>query len=304
MIKLNIKPEDRQAIKQGRYSQPHPRVMQKYDALRMKDCGASNKFIYNILRICNNTLLSIFKQYNEGGLEKLQEINFYHPQSDLKAFSGRITKYFEETPPGSISEAAAKIEELTGIKRSETQVRKFLKDMNFRFRRVGTVPAKVLTEGKKRAKKIFRARVSTAFRRSAIRQTGCLSCRCSAFCLWCIYCLLMAFTKNICSGSFGRNRYNVLGSINAVSYDLLTGCNTIYINALSVCELFEAIALMDFKKTVPITLVLDNVRYQHCKYVQDKAKELGIELLFLLSYNPNLNLIERLRIWTKKDCLN
>jgi hypothetical protein len=50
--------------------------------------------------------------------------------------------------PQSISEAAAKIEALTGIKRGETQVRKFLKDKGFRFRRVGTVPAKALTEKK------------------------------------------------------------------------------------------------------------------------------------------------------------
>ena len=36
----------------------------------------------------------------------------------------------------------------------------------------------------------------------------------------------------------------------------------------------------------------------------DKAKSFGIELLFLPSYSPNLNIIERLWKWTKKDCLN
>ncbi|MBO5182052.1 MAG: transposase [Paraprevotella sp.] len=35
-------------------------------------------------------------------------------------------------------------------------------------------------------------------------------------------------------------------------------------------------------------------RYQHCKAVMDKAKILGIELLFLPPYSPNLNIIERL----------
>jgi hypothetical protein len=34
------------------------------------------------------------------------------------------------------------------------------------------------------------------------------------------------------------------------------------------------------------------------------AKELGIELLFLPSYSPNLNLIERLWKMIKKECLN
>jgi transposase len=50
--------------------------------------------------------------------------------------------------------------------------------------------------------------------------------------------------------------------------------------------------------------VLDNARYQHCAYVIERAKELKIELLFLPSYSPNLNIIERLWKWTKKDCLN
>ena len=53
----------------------------------------------------------------------------------------------------------------------------------------------------------------------------------------------------------------------------------------------------------PITLVLDNARYQRCAMVMDKANELGIELLFLPAYSPNLNLIERLWKLVKKRCL-
>jgi transposase len=48
----------------------------------------------------------------------------------------------------------------------------------------------------------------------------------------------------------------------------------------------------------------DNAGYQRCAYVMERAKELKIELLFLPSYSPNLNIIERLWKWTKKDCLN
>jgi transposase len=129
--------------------------MQKYDALHMKDSGLSNRETCKILGICNNTLLSFIKQYNEGGLERLNEVNFHRPQSDLKQFSGSIEKYFNEHPPRSISEAAAKIEELTGIKRGETQVRKFLVNRGFKFRKTGTVPAKALTEEKKKNSEHF-----------------------------------------------------------------------------------------------------------------------------------------------------
>jgi len=54
---------------------------------------------------------------------------------------------------------------------------------------------------------------------------------------------------------------------------------------------------------VPITLFLDNARYQKCAVVLDLARSLQIELCFLPTYSPNLNLIERLWKFIKKDCL-
>ena len=53
----------------------------------------------------------------------------------------------------------------------------------------------------------------------------------------------------------------------------------------------------------PITVVLDNARYQKCTIVQDYAAALGIELLYLPSFSPHLNLIERLWRFVRKECL-
>ncbi len=52
-----------------------------------------------------------------------------------------------------------------------------------------------------------------------------------------------------------------------------------------------------------IAIVLDNARYQHCFVVKTVAKSLGIYLLFLPPYSPNLNIIERLWKFTKKEIL-
>lgn len=77
--------------------------------------------------------------------------------------------------------------------------------------------------------------------------------------------------------------------------------NDTYINAESVCELLRKIALINHG--VPITLVLDNARYQKCKMVEALASKLEIELLFLPAYSPNLNLIERLWKFVKNKVL-
>lgn len=61
--------------------------------------------------------------------------------------------------------------------------------------------------------------------------------------------------------------------------------------------------LRELNPHLPIVLILDNARYQKCKIVCVNAQMLEIELLYLPPYSPNLNLIERLWKFVKKQCL-
>jgi transposase len=113
-----------------------------------------------------------------------------------------------------------------------------------------------------------------------------------------VWCFVRLYVR----AASGRQRYNVLGALNAVTHQLVTEINTTYITATSVCALLQKIAGRGV--STPVTLVLDNARYQRCRLVQDLAEELSVELLFLPSYSPNLNLIERLWKFVKKEVLN
>ena len=99
----------------------------------------------------------------------------------------------------------------------------------------------------------------------------------------------------------GRQRFNVLGALNAVTHELISITNDTYITSIEVCQLLNK--LVDLKLGIPITLFLDNARYQKCALVIETAKKLNIELCFLPSYSPNLNLIERMWRFVKKECL-
>ena len=114
--------------------------------------------------------------------------------------------------------------------------------------------------------------------------------------LWCFHRIFLRSPS-------GRQRFNVLGALDALTRQVHCFTNEGYITAESVGTLFRQVAAF-YGPALPITIFLDNARYQRCAWTQAQAQALGIELDFLPSYSPNLNLIERYWKWVKKECLN
>lgn len=112
---------------------------------------------------------------------------------------------------------------------------------------------------------------------------------------------LWSRTRGFLRAPAGRQRFNVLGALNAITHALLTVTNDPSITATEVCALLRQLAALNLG--VPLTGVLDNARYQRCAQVVALAARLQIELCFLPSYSPHLNLIERLWKFVKKQCL-
>ena len=112
---------------------------------------------------------------------------------------------------------------------------------------------------------------------------------------------LWSLTRVFLKAPAGRQRFNVLGALNALTHELVTVTNDTYITAESLCTLLHKLAALNL--SVPISLFLDNARYQKCALVQAMAVSLNIELCYLPAYSPNLNLIERVWKFVKRQCL-
>ncbi len=132
MKEIEFTEEEREALHYERYHHPHPHVQRKMEALWLKSLGYPPEEIMKIVKVSKTTLYSYLKEYREGGVEKLKELNFRRPESELSQYTKTLEEYFKGHPPANVKEAMLKIDELTGIKRGETQTRKFLKKLGIR----------------------------------------------------------------------------------------------------------------------------------------------------------------------------
>lgn len=108
MFNIIFSEADCKELRYQRFNHPHPRVQLKMEALLLKSKGLKQKEICHLIDICGNTLRSYLRDYLQGGIEKLKEINFYKPVSELALHKDSIESYFKEHPPASIKEAMSK----------------------------------------------------------------------------------------------------------------------------------------------------------------------------------------------------
>jgi transposase len=142
MLHLTFSETDLKELHYQRYHHPHPRVQMKMEALLLKAKGLPHHQIAQCVGISENTLRTYFKQYHQGGVAVLQQLNFYRPASQLQDHRHSLEEFFRANPPATISQAVKQIEELTGLKRSPTQVGLFLRKLGLKRLKTSSVPAK------------------------------------------------------------------------------------------------------------------------------------------------------------------
>jgi transposase len=158
MIRLEFSESDISALDYERYHHPHPHVQRKMEVLYLKSQGLSHQEIRRLCRIhSKTTLVTYLREYEAGGIEALKQLHYKGNPSQLNAHSASLKAHFAAHPPRTSAAAQAEIERITGIKRSPTQIKAFLKRIGLKARKVGYVPGKAATPEKMAEQDAFQA---------------------------------------------------------------------------------------------------------------------------------------------------
>jgi transposase len=299
MLLENISECDIQRLRYERYHYPDPVVQKRIHAVCLKaEFSLSDVMIGRLAGLHRHSVRRWIGVYQEAGFEGLCQINYGTNKSELEAHYQSILQSFSDTPPLTASEAKSRIETLTGISRSPSQVRAFMKRHGLRYMKTGHIPAKADPQ---QQQQWIQSTLDPAIQEAQDGTCHLLFMDAVHFILQPFLCALWCVARVFIKASSGRNRINVLGAVNAITKEVITLANTSYISAETIVAFLKQ--LKGHYGDIPLKIVLDNARYQHCKLVEQAAESMGITLLFLPAYSPNLNIIERLWKFTKKTIL-
>ena len=301
-FRITLSEEEQELVKEQRLSHPDPYVRRRMWVLWLLHCGATREQTAEFVVLARSTVERFVVEYRDGGLGGLcRRREHSKPTSDLAAHGDVIRKSFEEQPVCTVAEAGQRIYELTGIRRSQSQIRRFMRGLGLTCQRVRAIPVppkKTLAEHAAAQATFHDNELKPRLDQAQAGVGHVFFVDAAHFVFGTFLCCLWSFTRIFVRAASGRQRFNVLGAWNAVTRQFIAVTNTTVVNTETMCELLRKIAAQGL--VGPITIVLDNARYQRNAVVEALAASIGIKLLFLPSYSPNLNLIERLWKFIKR----
>jgi transposase len=303
LYRIALTEDERRVVNAEPDSHPEAPVRRTMRVVWLRHCGLTRAKAAEIAGLSRPAVQRDVAAYRAGGRDGLRRWGVRGPVSALVAPTHALREALIHRPVRTAAEAAERIERLTGLEREPTQVRKFQRtELGFRWRRARAIPCPPRTgwpDHIREQQHFLGAPLQPGLDQAAAGGRHAFFVDAAHFVFGTFRGGLWSLTRVFVKAASGRQRFNVLGTRNALTRELLTITNTTVVNTATMCALLRLVAARG--SVGPATLVLDNARYQRNALVMGLAKELGLELLLLPSYSPNLNLIERLWRFVKRQ---
>jgi transposase len=216
-MQLTFTPEICAELNEMRYNYPNLIVQRRAETLWLKSFDLPHNLVAKIAGVCENTMRDYFELYQDGGLDGLKELKSYRPESQLQGHAATLEEHFRDHPVATIKEAQFEIEQLTGIKRSETQVRHFVTKLGMRCRKVGMLPAKADPE---KQAEYLEQELEPRLKEAKAGQRAVFFVDAAHVVLAPFLGFLWSFARLFIKAPAGRQRFNVLGALNATTHEL------------------------------------------------------------------------------------
>jgi len=147
MLPLNLSKAEIQQLNYERFHYPCPIVQKRLTAVFLfATVRATNSTIGLMSGLHRHSVTHWVKAYQNEGIESLFTVHYGTNQSRLEEHAESIIDSFRSKPPIHAREAKVRIEQMTEISRSLTQVRRFMHRHGLHYIKTGHIPAKADTE--------------------------------------------------------------------------------------------------------------------------------------------------------------
>jgi len=282
----------------------HRRAKNKRDADRIKAIyslaiGHTISQVASILMIDEETLRNYQKSYEEGGISALLKNNYNGSMCKLNDLEIESLKIELENSIYLTTQSVVEyVEKQFGIIYTQSGMRDLLHRIGYEYKKPKLVPGNPDSE----AQELFAAQYEEFMHKKASDvEVLFLDAVHPEHNTLAAYGWIKRGERRELKTNSGRERLNLHGAINAQTYQV-TLIESETVNAESTIALLTAIEYA-YPYSRELYIILDNARYHYSKEVKEFLEGRKIKLVFLPSYSPNLNLIERIWKFFKKKVL-
>jgi transposase len=296
---FTLSKEELATLKRAHKSEHYKRSAYKINVVILLGCGWSLQEVKDALLLDEETLRSYVKKYQDGGLPALLKVEFKGSEPQLSISQVEQLCIALNTRMFLTTQSVVNyVKTNYFIVYSQSGMRDLLHRLNYEYKKPKLVPGNPNLEDQEIFAEQYEEfmlnkpnNVEVLFLDAVHPQHNTMAA----------YGWIKRGEQRELKTNSGRERLNLHGAMNAETLDV-TVIESETIDDDSTIQLLEVLE-KKYSLAAAIYVILDNAKYHYSRKVRRFLESSKIQLVFLPSYSPNLNLIERLWKFFKKKVL-
>lgn len=286
-------------LRRAHRSEHYKRSAYKINVVILLGSGWTLEEVKDALLLDEETLRSYVKKYQEGGLPELLKVDFKGSEPQLSVSEAeKLCKALNIQIFLTTQSVIDYVEKKFGVTYSQSGMRDLLHRLGYEYKKPKLVPGNPDHDEQEIFAKQYEEfminkpnNVEVVFMDAVHPQHNTMAA----------YGWIKRGEKREIQTNSGRERLNLHGAMNAETLEV-TVIESETVDDDSTLQLLEILE-KKYPLAAAIFVILDNAKYHYSRKVRRFLESSKIQLIFLPSYSPNLNLIERLWKFFKKKVL-